>query len=350
MIPVFSVEGGSALMLVSRKGRTPARRGRSLAFTLVELLVVIAIIGILIALLLPAVQAAREAARRSQCANNLKQIGLALHNYNDTYKSLPPGGLWTNGVPWSSPPTPNVEKGSTLVFLLPFVEQQPLHDGIDFTLNQHVRLQVVGGKQVEEHIVPTFVCPSDNNAGLMNVGGNLRAVHNYSSCEGNNNKGTGPGSCSCPDGPVFGQMNNACGLPGPPSGQIRGVFWREGNRWVCRFADVTDGLSNTIFMGEVRRDCSTHVRNGWAASNNQQGMTTTTIPINYDSCGKKNSGIGDCWRPCNWSVAFGFKSMHPGGAQFAAGDGSTQFLSETIDYCTYQKLGHRTDGQPVQFP
>ena len=101
------------------------------AFTLVELLVVIAIIGILIALLLPAVQAAREAARRSQCTNNLKQIGIALHNYHDTFKVFPPGGLWytnsTGNANWVR------NRGSMLLHILPFVEQQSLYDAFDFT-------------------------------------------------------------------------------------------------------------------------------------------------------------------------------------------------------------------------
>ena len=319
------------------------------AFTLVELLVVIAIIGILIALLLPAVQAAREAARRSQCSNNLKQLGLALHNYHDTVKKFPPGGLWAYGNPWGTTwPGPNPERGSTLVHLLPYVEQSALFDAIDFTSSTNVHKQVVNGKEVEDHIIAGYVCPSDNNSDLFSG----RAIHNYTGTEGPKGKGNGPTTCSCSDGPVYATMLGTCSpqLPNAPANQERGAFLRISNPWCSRMADIKDGLSNTIFMGEVRRDCSTHVQIGWASANSQQGMTTTSIPINYDSCGILDSGIDSCWQPCNWSVAFGYKSSHPGGAMFVFGDGAVHFLSETIDYCTYQRLGHRMDGQPVQIP
>jgi prepilin-type N-terminal cleavage/methylation domain-containing protein len=325
------------------------------AFTLVELLVVIAIIGILVALLLPAIQAAREAARRTQCVNNLKQLGIALHNYHDTYKTFPPGGLWSCRTPWETTPScpagapVTAGRGNTLVHLLPYVEQQSLYDGINFEASSNVHTQNVGGKELGRHIIPGYLCPSDTNRrGLFN---NL-GVTNYLGCEGNQNKGSsGPSGCdNCPDGPVFGALNNACGLPGVSGNESRGMFKRYGYLWSCRMSDVLDGLSNTIAMGEVRPDCSTHVAHGWADSNNQSGMTTTTIPINYDSCNKVNSGIGDCWRSCNWNTAFGFKSLHPGGAQFVLGDASTRFFSQDIDFCTYQKLGHKSDGEPVSVP
>ena len=329
------------------------------AFTLVELLVVIAIIGILIALLLPAVQAAREAARRSQCSNNLKQLGLALHNYHDSFKEFPPGGLWRFGNPWITGGwgAPNPERGSTLMHLLPFVEQSALFDAIDFTSTSSAHTQLVNGKQVEDHIIPGYVCPSDTNSGLFTPSGqtNARAVHNYAATEGSAPKGSsGPTGCnSCPDGPVFAALLGSCvpAIPGPPATDTsRGPFLRISNPWCSRMAEITDGLSNSIFMGEVRVDCSTHVQIGWASANGQHGMTTTAIPINYDSCSKVDSGIGDCWRSCNWNTAFGFKSLHPGGAMFVFGDGAARFLPETINFCTYQKLGHRADGHPVQIP
>jgi len=328
------------------------------AFTLVELLVVIAIIGILIALLLPAVQAAREAARRSQCSNNLKQLGLALHNYHDTFKEFPPGGLWAYGNPWGPTwPGPNPERGSTLMHLLPFVEQAALFDAIDFTSASAAHTQLVNGKQVEDHIIPGFVCPSDTNGGLFTPPGstNPRAVHNYTGTEGPAGKGSsGPSGCdNCPDGPAFNNLLVNCDppLPGAPfSGESKGPFLRISNPWCSTMTEITDGLSNSIFMGEVRRDCSTHVQIGWASANGQHGMTTTAIPINYDSCSKVDSGIGDCWRSCNWNTAFGYKSLHPGGAMFVFGDGATHFISETINFCLYQKLGHRADGLPVEIP
>ena len=283
---------------------------------------------------------------------HLKQLGLALHNYHDTFKSFTPGGLWAYGNPWlpaGTWPGPNPSRGSTLVFLLPFVEQSALYDAIDFTSNAHVHTQVVNGKEVRAHIIPGYVCPSDTNSGLFN---NAIAVHNYTGTEGPKGKGTGPTSCSCPDGPVYAAMLNTCvpALPNAPSGQERGAFLRISNPWCSKMVEIEDGLSNTFLMGEVRRDCSTHVQIGWADSNGQHGMTTTSIPINYDSCSKFDSGIGDCWRSCNWSTAFGYKSRHPGGANFVFGDGAVHFLSETINYCLYQRLGHRMDGEPVTVP
>ena len=332
---------------------------KRIGFTLVELLVVIAIIGILVALLLPAIQAAREAARRTQCVNNLKQLGLALHNYHDTHNTFPPGGLWSCWNPWDPLPTQcqppaftgnaRVARGSTFVHLLPYVEQQPLYDAIDFT-GGDVHNQTIGGLLLRRHIISAFVCPSDTNGDLF---ADDRAVANYAGSEGNQSKGdSGPEGCRpCPDGPVFGALNTACNLPGPPSGDpVRGVFFREGHRWTCRMKAISDGLSSTILMGEVRRDCSTHVQAGWANANSQSGMTTTAIPINYDSCSRVDSGIGHCWRSCNWNTAFGFKSRHPGGAHFVMGDGATRFFDENINWCTYQKLGHKSDGEPVSVP
>jgi len=331
---------------------------KRIAFTLVELLVVIAIIGILVALLLPAIQAAREAARRTQCVNNLKQLGIALHNYHDTHKIFPPGGLWSCTAPWTTPipaqctapnftAPPQVFRGSTFVHLLPYVEQQSLYDAVDFKTG-NVHDQNVSGLPLRQHIIPAYVCPSDTNSGLF---ANDRAVGNYAGSEGNQSKGnSGPTGCNgCTDGSVFGALNTACNLPGA-LGLVRGVFYREGHNWVCSMRDITDGLSSTIMMGEVRRDCSTHVQAGWANSNNQSGMTTTAIPLNYDSCDKVNNGIPDCWRSCNWNTAFGFKSLHPGGAHFVLGDASTRFFNQNIEWCTYQKLGHKSDGEPVSVP
>ena len=145
---------------VANRSRSSSGRRRR-GFTLVELLVVIAIIGILIALLLPAVQAAREAARRMQCSNNLKQIGLALHNYHTTNKAFPPGAFWVcpEGELW---------RGSILIRLLPYIEQQPLYDQFDFTVPTDGQTEANTGTLLVANIVPPYVCPSDTNEGLFN--------------------------------------------------------------------------------------------------------------------------------------------------------------------------------------
>jgi len=311
--------------------RAAPRRG----FTLVELLVVIAIIGILIALLLPAVQAAREAARRMQCSNNLKQIGLALHNYHDTHKVFPPGAFWQ----YRAPSAPPVElKGSILLHLLPFLEQQPLYDMFDFKQITVEWQKLPNGAYIQSTIVPTYVCASDNHPGVLND----RAIHNYAASMGPTRVGDNP-ECSCSlDWNQFALARRT----NPED--IAGPFTRRGVS--TRMADCTDGLSNTIYFGEVRPICSAHNGNGWATSNNGQGLTSTIVPINYDSCSRDSGEPDNCKRYCNWNTELGFKSRHPGGAQCLLGDGSVHFLPETIDHWTFQYLGGKDDGQTAEIP
>jgi prepilin-type N-terminal cleavage/methylation domain-containing protein len=314
------------------------------AFTLVELLVVIAIIGILIALLLPAVQAAREAARRMQCSNNLKQIGLALHNYENVHHTLPPGAFWRVKRDDSN-------KGSILIHLLPYLEQQTLYDAFDF--NQHwIDGQTFGdsGEPIGAQVVAAYRCPSDTHSGTLETAGHadsgvpdgLVALHNYTASRGpailSNN-----GSCSCPN-----NFNTLYARGSYDGGSSRtdfpGVFTRRGIS--VKFSEITDGLSNTIFFGEVLPLCSWHNDNGWATSNNGNGYNSTVIPINYDTCHEGGSASGDnCHRPCNWNTEAGFRSAHPGGCHFLLGDGSIHFVQETIDHNTYQLLGAKADGE-----
>lgn len=313
------------------------RRG---AFTLVELLVVIAIIGVLVALLLPAVQAAREAGRRMQCQNNLKQIGIATHNYHDLRRVLPPGGI----VQFATYPLPPIyAKGSTTVHILPFLEQEQIYLMYDFD-QPIIDAQVVPGttKQIRSIKIPTYRCPSDNDRAQSAT----VARNNYLASAGATNlSGTGNWQTPC-------QCNNsftAYGLPATGSNQVSGVFQRGG---LCiGLHEVTDGLSNTIFFGEGLPHCSAHARNGWGNTNNGCGLASTTIPINYDSCDPSSpvGGSGNCGRPCTWVTELGFKSRHRGGSQFLLGDGAVVFISEYIDHQMFQYLGAKADGNPVAY-
>ncbi|EAQ81828.1 DUF1559 domain-containing protein [Blastopirellula marina] len=316
-------------------------------FTLVELLVVIAIIGVLIALLLPAVQQAREAARRMHCSNNLKQIGLAIHNYHDTFLSLPPGGYWAHDTPWSTATTPNPERGSAIVAILPFLELSTLHDRMDFTSNTSIHEQYVDSpantKKFKQVIVSAYLCPSDTTGGV--VPGTDIGCHNYSANYGPSNvSSTGNPDCLCSQGAAMNgfRIDTSHGETNPA-----GPFTRRGNKYIGKFSQTTDGLSNTIYFGEVRPQCSHHNSQGWAHSNNGNGLATTLIPINTDTCSTKAEAPGGdtCYSLCNWNLEFGFRSLHPGGAQFLKGDGSVSLIAETVNHDAYQRLGQRDDGR-----
>lgn len=320
------------------------RKQRFTGFTLVELLVVITIIGILIALLLPAVQAAREAARRAQCSNNLRQIGLAVLNYESSRQILPPGAFW------NYPRT----KGSILVHLLPYMEQQTLYDAFDFSADK-VDGQCFPGttNPIGATVVPGYLCPSDSanpktfdtapEFSIDPVGSGICktvALHNYSASRGANELPTNP-DCSCTN--IWNP--NAVNGPYEISGVFSGPFTRLG---VCiPFSEIRDGLSNTIFFGEILSLSSYHGDNGWATTNNGNGFVSTIIPINYDTGNRDDSAADKCHCYCNWNAADGFKSAHPGGAGFLFGDGSVHFLTESISYVTYQRLGAKNDGQPI---
>ena len=330
------------------------RSKRRDAFTLVELLVVITIIGILIALLLPAVQAAREAARRSQCMNNLKQLGLALHNYENTFGRFPPGtrncdpanpgaGTCTGGYGYVWQAGPH-RKGSMLVKMLPYVEQAPLYNQLDFRLDVQARLASLGYGNRE---IPVFTCPSDDK-GLTKMGLGTAGT-NYAPSIGNQLMPGQGGVCTTYYPPNAYYLNNGpAGHGSTENGdQVSGCFSRYS--WAARIADITDGTSNVIAMGEIRPWCGDHHRGGW---NNANALwTATTAPINYPTCPREppgtDSGAFTCNHYANWQTSQGFKSKHPGGAQFLFADGSGHFLSETIDYATYQRLGDRNDKQPV---
>lgn len=308
-------------------------------FTLIELLVVIAIIAILIALLLPAVQQAREAARRTQCKNNLKQIGLALHNYADVYLLFPPGAYWNNRDGDGT----RYQQGSMLTHLLPYIEQASMFEQIPFedAPGRNVNNARNASNQLlrQQFRVPGFLCPSDTAGSSFN---NRSTVQNYAGSKGATSAGSPSGGN--PNGnPPCPNKYLSFARGGNSGSGVSGPFFRTGKSTAMR--DCTDGLSNTIFVGEVRPECSNHIRQGWLQANNGQGMFGTLAPMNLDTCNSSNTSGCNWWN--NWTDEFGFKSRHTGGAQFLFGDGSVHFLSENIDHGTYNDLGAKDDGNVV---
>ena len=344
--------------------KSSSRRG----FTLVELLVVIAIIGILVALLLPAVQAAREAARKMSCGNNLKQLGVALHNYHETYKHLPHTGMyfWTrqskNGFAWY-----NSSKGGMLVRLLPFIEQSPIYNDLDFNLagcqpgtpasgpwyvlsnnpRQFEDQRDRSGKFYRSNIIDTFLCPSaavDPYVNRTNPNSD-RAISCYAQSLGSSYMRSNGNWCRDYPGNVFGTGPATWGTEGRAY-RVSGVFAR--GSWAARFRDITDGTSQVIAMGEVLPNKASHQRWGWMYFDSL--WTATTGPINYPIRGlgdPGHPGAGDCSHWYNFVTDQGFRSMHKGGAQFVFADGSVHLLAETMDYMVYQRLGDRRDGRPI---
>lgn len=349
--------------------KLPVRSKRT-AFTLIELLVVIAIIAILIALLLPAVQQAREAARRTQCKNNLKQFGLAMHNYESTFGMFPLNttDIWNPNVNAPNPATTwsPASKGSHLVHLLPFLEQAPLYNSFNFSAqgvpwtcpdpasltNCNFEARVINGVLIRNILIPGFQCPSEPSPKID--GHSMKS--NYSISMGNQAMPSNwSGACNLFPGNNFGTGPSGHGNT-YNGGEISGVISRF--NFGATIAQITDGTSNTIAAGEVRPQCSDHQREGWVHFNTMPAATTA--PINYPiACVREGrvviGGTEYQWdtvpQGCNhwqnWQTSNGFKSRHVGGAQFALADGSARFISENIDYMTYQRLGDRRDGQTV---
>jgi prepilin-type N-terminal cleavage/methylation domain-containing protein/prepilin-type processing-associated H-X9-DG protein len=360
--------------------------GRSrLGFTLVELLVVIAIIGILIALLLPAVQAAREAARRSQCTNNLKQLGLAMQNYHDVYGRYPIIGTYGTMTDyantWGFVPN-GIGEGHQMVRLLPYIEYADLYnyynfqlpmgyfgDGPGFLGELNQSLPVGNPKRYNYFwVVNTFLCPSNSygtNVTGQNPQGGDRALSDYGVSVGNpamsSQNGQGfiapfiPVSPYQPVGGWNSYFNQSVGWQsddwqGDPNG-TNGIFSR-GN-WSAAINDVTDGTSNTIAMMEVGRNCGIHNWNGWSCYDGHH--LATKAPINFPRCindiGYNGVQVswGNSWSEGFWDYATenGARAYHPSGANFLFTDGSTHFINEAVNYETYQRLGARNDAREV---
>jgi prepilin-type N-terminal cleavage/methylation domain-containing protein len=308
------------------------RRDLRTAFTLVELLVVIAIIGVLVALLLPAVQAAREAARRTQCSNHLKQLGLALHNYEDTYMRLPFGT--------SSPCcTPNGSNWAVSIF--PFMELGNITDKMDLSANFKTTVQnstVIG--QITK--LPGFICPSDPAARKpveARYSHNITPAHMlwYPVSMGPTHMDSCP---YCPN-QTPGDNNYCCQGNNFGTGDVfTGMF----GRWAhaIRMAEVTDGLSNTWMVGETLPAHCTFM----GVFSQNFPVSGTSIPLGT----MVDRGVGKPGEGTEWFRSCGYKSMHPAGSNFAMGDASVRFVVNSIDYKLYNEVGTRAGGEAVSPP
>jgi prepilin-type N-terminal cleavage/methylation domain-containing protein len=328
--------------------RSQRRRG----FTLIELLVVIAIIAILIALLLPAVQQAREAARRTQCKNNLKQMGLALHNYHDVYGAFPPGrvrntysgitdGWYTGNIAW-------------LPRLLPQIDQTPLFNTIDWNLGQgtsgtdgHTGVNGANPTGARRQIVTAFLCPSDPGTGQVNwtdptgmrVTGRASdgsyASTSYAGCVGTDwrlRSGTAARG-------LFGQNSRVL---------VRDILDGTSNTLAVseivvgfpKLSDNDDGAGNCPQTGTLDTSATRQTGNSWFyAYFPQSSFFSTYTPPN-------SSITWDCGANSD-RVNVASRSMHTGGVQSLLCDGSVRFISENLDLQTWQNLGDKSDGNTV---
>jgi len=315
------------------------RRG----FTLIELLVVIAIIAVLIALLLPAVQQAREAARRSQCRNNLKQLGIAMHNYHDTHGTFPPGGIGEKT--WSQDPGQTTNNGPHptnricwMQMILPYIDQQPLYNQISPYFDGrnsggHTPSWNWPGK---ETIIPVLMCPSDPaSPKLSGFSTPLGFQGNYVTCAGSTHFNVGNGVA------------------------LDGMFYAKSR---TRMRDLVDGSSMSLMASELIlfKDTATALGSG----NDWRGLywdnfggnvwVSTQYPPNTDQPDGLNSCINNAQRaPCTLvangsgnSVLYA-RSYHDGGAHGLLGDGSVRFISSNVDRTTFARLGSINDGNPL---
>lgn len=320
------------------------KRSKRNGFTLIELLVVIAIIAILIALLLPAVQQAREAARRTQCKNHLKQMGLALHNYHDVVGAFPPGGFF-HGVSGSE------RFGNGLSFhvmLLPYIDQANLYTKFNFdgdTFNASPNGTVARNR------IPTYLCPSANYLNASDVP-TVQTAH-YNGVMGPWH-GTGA------------PANPATGAAYPYTTKGSGGGWSDEGILLRGFSkkirDVTDGTSNTLLVGEMSNDIygtwtegSGGVLRAWHRGNQRQSTSTQTDWYPAGSAETITSTKAIRFSINNNTTApaynlYYFGSNHTGGGHFLMADGAVRFLSENIDMRLYRGLSTRSGAEVVDLP
>ncbi|QDT97954.1 DUF1559 domain-containing protein [Gimesia aquarii] len=322
-------------------------------FTLIELLVVIAIIAILIALLLPAVQQAREAARRSTCKNNLKQLGLAFHNYHDTHRCFP--------FAWFLDPTnpANIKAGGYGVMLLPLIDQAPLYNQWNSSypaINEFAAIpEVQQNLSVIATPLPVFMCPSTPEA----------SVHDYTLAPAFPFSWTAARTDYCPASGVRGTYSSLAYTGHPAAASRSGMLNFVGldtsgspGDSVTRIRDIVDGSSNTILLGE--RVGGTNIYSGQTIS---PTLSVALGPSNGGAWGDFLNGEhwyqgslrdgtdggsgGPCAINCSNARSTGFLSFHVGGAHFLLGDGAVRFISQNVDAYTFASLTTRAGGEVV---
>ncbi|MDX1968476.1 MAG: DUF1559 domain-containing protein [Planctomycetaceae bacterium] len=319
------------------------------AFTLIELLVVIAIIAVLIALLLPAVQQAREAARRTQCRNNLKQLGLAVHNYESTNRVFPPAGIgygWCNASA-ANPGTAYIKNLNGLTLLLPYLDQSAIYNQVNFNaamqgLNTGCCCSLVGNTSgtltgnpatndsLMNMLLPAFQCPTESGSPHQGVG----------NCYGTT---TGNGGAKTNYDFITSRNDFTCTQWSRQAINDRRMF---GENSSTTFGFLKDGASNTLMLGETTFD----VWNGRCSSWGYRGWVMTGIDVDATGINRWYNPTGtsaDVGRLNSWGQA---GSRHSGGAQFVMGDGSVRFISENINLSLLQYLARMNDGQTVELP
>jgi prepilin-type N-terminal cleavage/methylation domain-containing protein/prepilin-type processing-associated H-X9-DG protein len=298
-------------------------------FTLVELLVVIAIIGILIALLLPAVQAAREAARRMQCTNHLKQWGLAMHNYEIANKVLPYPNSRLGGSSCGAL-APATQRISYPPRIWPYIEQQPLYDKYNFSQPFHHLGTVGTGNEALMLVqVPVYFCPSDRQ------GFWLPPADAYSRSRGNFVLNWGAADF-CQNTTTYPNYRQS------PFGPARSA----------KFAEITDGLSNTMLMSEVLQAKSDGDFDFRGDILNDDRTCAQYMTLNTPNSGVDQNSCVDLVKPAPCLVVSSprqaaARSRHPGGVNVAMGDGSVHFISDSISLSTWQSLGSMSGGETL---
>lgn len=316
---------------------------RRLGFTLVELLVVIAIIGVLVALLLPAVQSAREAARRLQCQNNLKQMALAVHNHENTFKIFPSHGTggnvnYINGAPASANSDPPQAAGA-MYQILPYIEQQALYTNTDFNF---VRSQTIKMYFCPSRRKPTTRLSSDTSP-------QLNALNDYAiPVWGASGGGINQQCWGLPSNNVYDVRHDSC------------VFVRAVNGQVGRPADVTDGLSTTMMFGEKFVDVSRYTppasnvdppeqgatpQSGFTDNGYWGGITSWGTTRCTQATPKKDARYPASPTNLAWWQMFG--GPHPGGISVAIADGSVRSVSWNVPGAVFQLIARKNDGLTV---